>query len=493
MNVSLILPNQLFKNNPIINLSKNILIIEEPTFFTKFNYHKMKLILHKSSMEWYYNYIKHKYKNYNIEYIEFNNINYNDIFSKYKIINIFDPIDHSLLKKYKVLSNKYNVQLNIIDNCLFVETKKDLDEFHIDKNNYLQNNFYIWQRKRLNILVNKDQTPLFGKWSFDLDNRKKFDINYVEYNIDKNNNDKYVIKAKEYINKYFNNNPGLIDNFIYPINFKQAEKVFNNFIKYKLNTFGIYEDAISTEITFGSHSVLSSSINIGLISIKHILNKIIKNFNKLSLIDKKKLINNYEGYIRQIIGWRSYIRYIYEYFGLDLINENFFNNTNKLNKKIWYKNNQSTNIPIIDHVITKVFKYAYLHHIERLMLVGNFFLLTFISPNEVYKWFMSLFIDSYEYIMVANIVMSQYNTTSIKITSRPYFSSSNYIIKMSNLKKGEWCTIFDSLYYNFINKNQNKLIKIYFTMNGVNHWKNKNKDTQNEILKISNNYIKNYT
>ena len=490
ISVSLILPNQLFKNNPIINLSNNILIIEETTFFTKFNYHKMKLILHRSSMEWYYDYIRHKFKNHNIKYIEFSDINYNNIFSKYKIINIFDPIDHKLLKKYKLLSQKYNVQLNIIDNCLFLENKKDLDEFHVKKNNYLQGNFYIWQRKRLNILVNKDLTPLFGKWNFDSDNRKKFDINYVEPKINKINNDKYIDKAKKYINKYFNNNPGLIDDFIYPINFKQAEKVFNNFLKYKLDTFGIYEDAISTEITFGSHSVLSSSINIGIISIKYILNKVIKKFNKLTLENKKKLINNYEGYIRQIIGWRSYIRYIYEYFGTELINENFFNSINRLNKKVWYKNVQTTNIPIIDHMITKVTKYAYLHHIERLMLIGNFFLLTQILPLDVYKWFMCFFIDSYEYIMVANIVMSQYNTVNIKITSRPYLSSSNYIIKMSNLKKGEWSEIFDSLYYNFINKNQNKLIKIYFTINSVLQWRNKT--NQKEILKISNDYIEKY-
>lgn len=491
MSISIILPNQLFKNNPIIFLAKDIIIIEEPTYFTKFNYHKMKLILHKASMDWYYDYIKNKYKNHNIKYINFYNLDYKEIFKKYKIINIYDPIDHKLLKKYKSLSITYNVQLNIFDNPLFIENINDLNEYHKNKNTHIQTNFYIWQRKRLNILLNKNNTPLFDKWSFDALNRKQFDINYNEPII-KINEDKYIIQAKLYINEYFNNNPGLIDNFIYPINFKQANKLFNNFIKHKLNTFGIFQDAISTEINFGSHSLLSSSINIGLIDIKFILNKILKIFNKLSLENKKKLINNYEGFIRQIIGWRSYIRYIYIYYGNKLINENFFNSTNNLNKDIWFKNTKTTNIPIIDHMINKVIKYSYLHHIERLMIVGNFFLLTNIKPKHVYNWFMCLFIDSYEYIMVANIVMSQYNTTSIKITSRPYLASSNYILKMSNLKKDSWCEIFDSLYYNFINKNQNKLIKIYFVITSVVYWRNKNDNEKSKILKIAKNYLKNY-
>ena len=488
MKTSIILPNQLFQNNILINLSNNILLIEDTIFFTKFNYHKMKLLLHRASMTYYYDYIIHKYKDPNIKYINFYNVDYEDIFSKYKIINIYDPIDHNLLKKFKKLSKKYNVELNIYDNPLFIETNTDLESYHTEKTNYLQTNFYIWQRKRLNILIDNDK-PLFNKWSFDTDNRNKFDISYIEPKI-KINKNKYIENSKKYINKHFLNNPGEINNFIYPINNKQAIKLLNDFIKNKLNTFGKYQDAISTEINFGSHSLLSSSLNIGIISVKYVLDKVLKNFKKLSYENKKKYINNYEGFIRQIIGWRSYIRYIYMYYGKDLMNENFFNNNNKLNKDIWYKNTKPSNIPIIDHMINKVFKYAYLHHIERLMIIGNYFLLTFIKPIEVYEWFMSLFIDAYEYIMVANIVMSQYNTTSIKITSRPYFSSSNYIIKMSNIKKSDWCIIFDSLYYNFINKNQNKLLTIYSTANSVNNWNKKN--NKKDIINIATNYINLY-
>jgi len=488
MTLSIILPNQLFQNNILINLSHNILLIEEPTFFTKFNYHKMKILLHHASMTYYYDYIRHKYKNHNIKYININDIDYDDIFNKYNTINIYDPIDHDLLKKFKKFSNKYNVELNIYDNPLFIETNHDLDSYHVEKTNYLQTSFYIWQRKRLNILINNDK-PLYGKWSFDSDNRNKFDKSYNEPKI-KINKNKYIENAKKYVIKYFGDNPGDMDNFIYPINNKQANKLLNDFIKNKLNTFGKYQDAISTEINFGSHSLLSSSLNTGIISVKYVLNKILNNFNKLSQENKKKQINNYEGFIRQIIGWRSYIRYIYIYYGKDLMNENFFNNNNKLNKDIWYNHNKSSGLEIIDHMINKVFKYAYLHHIERLMIIGNYFLLTCIKPQDVYKWFMSLFIDAYEYIMVANIVMSSYNTTSIKITTRPYFSSSNYIIKMSNIKKNNWSVIFDSLYYNFINKNQDKLLTIYSTANSVNNWNKKN--NKKEIINIAKKYINEY-
>ena len=194
----------------------------------------------------------------------------------------------------------------------------------------------------------------------------------------------------------FPNNFGNIENFIYPISFVEAKLLFKDFLKNKLITYGKYQDAIDSNINFGSHSLLSSSINIGILNIRYIINKTLQLFNKQTEINKKKIIPSVEAFIRQLIGWRSYVRFIYKYHGETMYEENNLKHYNKLTNH-WYT--AKTNIIAIDNLIIKVNKYAYLHHIERLMLIGNFALLCLINPKEIYKWFMICFIDSYEWVV----------------------------------------------------------------------------------------------
>lgn len=499
MNCSIILPNQLFYNNLLCLLSDVIYLIEDDTFFIKYPFHKQKLILHRASMKSYYDYLISLNKK--VHYIDSNKTNniYNKIFKSYKVIYIFDPEDNSLLKKFNNLNKQYNNLLEIHPNPLFVETKKELDEYHKNLKshvNYIHDSgFYKWQRERLNILM-KNKKPLYNKLSFDHNNRKKFDNSYIESSIPKNNTSDYINEAKDYVLKNWNDNFGSTDNFIYPINHNQAKELFKNFVKYKISSFGKYQDATSTNINFGSHSLLSSSLNIGLINPKYVLNKILKAFDKLNSDAKKKAISNVEGFIRQLIGWRSYVRFIYIYHGKDMLKENKLEHNNKLSNS-WYDG--TTGIYPIDFLIKKVEKYAYAHHIERLMYLGNFALLCEIKPKDIYEWFMICFIDSYEWVMVANVFgMSQYSTSSIKIMTRPYFSSSNYIKNMSDFKLNAydkingyyWNEIWDALYYNFINNNYNILKSIYATARNVSHWDKKSKTEQNKLLKIAKEFLK---
>ena len=479
----LIFPNQLIENNELINKADKIYLIEDEIFFTKYKYHKMKLIFHRASMKYYYDYIYNNYKK-NIYYIEYYK-NYKNILND--DIIMYDTLDINLNNKLKKLAKK---KIIIYDSPLFLESIDDLYEYKINNvkdNKYYHDNFYKWQRKRLNILMNKDK-PLYDKWSFDKDNRNKYDKDYnVNENIKINNND-YVKEAIIYIEKHFKLNFGDTDNFIYPITYEENKKHFNNFIKNKIDSYGKYQDGVSKDILFGSHSMLSMSLNTGLIDIKYVVNKILKYFEEHK--DKKKIINSIEGILRQIIGWRSFVRLIYIYHYKDLIKMNNLNHNNKINKS-WY--NATTNIEPIDYMINKVKKYAYLHHIERLMYMGNIFLLCKMKPIDVYKWFMICFIDSYDWVMIANVYcMSQYanDNNKIQMMSRPYFSSYNYILKMSNFKKDEWCNIWESLYYNFINDNINLLKNNYSTAIMVKHWKNKSKDEQKKIINTALNYLK---
>ena len=449
MKIFIILPTQLFEDNNYLSEMDMIIIIEEPFYFTSKKFHKQKLVLHRASMRYYYDKLKNKYKNKDIKYLEFGKINYTEIF-KNNDIYIFEPIDKPIIKKFETFSNR----IKIIDTPSFLETLDDLEEYRNKntnkKNYYHDRSFYKWQRKRLNLLMNGDK-PYGDKWSFDSENRNKYDIGYKEPEIKVYNN-KYLVEAKEYINKNFKNNFGSIEKHYYPITHEETKEHLNNFIKIKLASFGKYQDGISKNVIFGSHSILSPMLNIGLITPMIIIKEVIKYLNATNLI-------SIEAFIRQIIGWRSYVRFVYHYHGEDMMKMNYFNHKNKLPKS-WYC--ETGNIGIINDMILKVKTYAYLHHIERLMVVGNIGLLLQIDPKEIYDWFMICFIDSYEWVMIPNIYgMSQYSLTSISMMTRPYISSSNYIKKTSDYKKEVWFNNWDALYWYFIYTHKELLKKIY--------------------------------
>ena len=448
MKIFIILPTQLFLENNYLKEIDKIYILEEPFYFTNKKFHKQKLIFHRASMKYYYDKLKEKYNN--VYYIDFHNLNYKNLIKNDDEIFMFDPIDKPMIKLFS------NFNLTLYDSPLFLESIADLTEYRnkfTNKKNYYHDiSFYRWQRRRLNLLISENK-PINNKWSFDKENRNPYDKNYIETKIITYDNE-YIDEAKIYILKYFKDNFGLIDNFYYPITHKETYKHLQNFIKYKINTFGKYQDGINSKIIFGSHSVLSPMLNNGLITPKEVINEIMIYYNN----DKNKLIN-VEAFIRQLIGWRSYVRFIYHFHGEEMFKMNLFKNKKKLNKS-WYS--ATINISIIDDMINKVNKYAYLHHIERLMIIGNFALINEINPIEIYNWFMICFIDSYEWVMVPNIFgMSQYSLTNISMMTRPYISSSNYIKKMSNYKKEIWFKLWDKLYWNFINKHKKILSKIY--------------------------------
>ena len=493
----IIFPTTLYKNIELIkslNIDK-IIIIEDDIYFTKFKFHKQKLVLHRASMKYYYKYLKEHFNN--IEYIDFidNKKFYNSI-KKYEI-HCYDPIDNELLNKIKKNTKK---DINIYDNLCFMETYDDLLDYKNKNTNnkFRHDDFYKWNRNRLNIFMDENNKPLYGKYSFDTENRKNFNKNYTEPKLLPNkyfDDAKYINEAIKYVNDNFKNNFGLInDVYIYPITHLQAEKLLNHFLNNKINTFGEYQDATSENIIVGSHSFLSSSLNIGLITVEECVNKTISSFEKLNSNNKKKLYNNYEGFIRQIIGWRSYTRFMYEFYEKKMMSMNFFKHTKKINKN-WYDG--TTGIYPIDFLINKVNKYAYLHHIERLMYIGNWMLLSQIHPKQVYDWFMIVSIDSYAWVMISNVFgMSQHslNNNSLSMMTRPYFSSTNYIKNMSDFinksNNKEWIETWNNLYYYFIYKNKKYLQSNYSIARQVIHWNNKTDNEKKDIIKFSINYLK---
>jgi deoxyribodipyrimidine photolyase-related protein len=494
MTIFLLFPIHLFKN--IDNLKEKnlkVYLIEDNRYFIDFKYHKLKLAYHRASMKSYFDYLKSN--KINVEYLEFNQ-DLEKFYKNLKVekIKMYDPNDHPLEKKIKKFIPKVEIlnTLNFLVNKELIEQNKSV---FFKNGNYNHVSFYKWQRIRLNILVDNENNPRGGKWSFDEDNRKKLPNNVSIPSLEKDMNttkdakNKYIIEAIDYTKKYFPENYGSLEHFIYPINHDDAKKWLLYFLKNKFENFGPYEDAETERDPFLFHSVLTPMMNNGLLTDEEVIKEALKYESKVS-------IASMEGFIRQIIGWRNYIYTIYVLEGESLKKMNFMNHQLRLNnngKKIMWEG--KTQILPIDNIINKIDNYAYAHHIERLMYLGNYLLLCMIHPDDVFEIFMEWTIDAYDWVMVANVYgMTQFADGGM-IMTRPYFSSSNYILKMSDYKNDKklgtesWCNLMDTLYYNFINTHQEYLSKNYATSRQVAFWNKKSEKEKKLIIKEATEYL----
>lgn len=476
MVASIIFPSQLFEK---IQLPKNqkVFLIEEPSFFIKFKFHKQKLVLHRASMKFYFDFLAAN--GFDVQYIEFNQdwikiLKGNNI-EKLLVIDIPD-----FGMKEKLFKSEFNI--NLICSPSFLSSQSDFEKFFENKTHFSQTSFYINQRKKFGILLGSNSKPLGGKWSFDKENRDRLP-DYIKIPELPKYENKYINEAKKYVEENFSNNPGNVDNFIYPITHDDVKNWFENFLLNRLKFFGKYEDAILKNNTFLFHSIISFALNTGLTTPDYVLNK------TFDFSQKNKIpVNSLEGFVRQILGWREFIKGIYLLKGKEQFEQNFFNHQNKI-----FDGFYKTNIGLepVENVIEKVINTAFANHIERLMILGNFCLLTEINPKEVYRWFMEMFIDAYDWVMVPNIFgMSQFADGGLIVT-KPYLCSSNYILTMSDFKMGNWCEILDALYWRFIWKNQdffkqNPRLKIM-----VSYLSKLSKEKLKSYIDTSDNFLKN--
>jgi len=454
---AIVFPHQLFENNPLFeeDISK-IYLIEDPLFFkdryTKVQFQKKKLLLHRASMKWYESYLTEK--GYEVEYIEYDGRKTTKTIveqcAEEKFICV-NPVDF-LLEKRLLHSNK---KISFLETPYFINSEKVNNDFLSKGTKLLMQSFYIEQRKRLDILIDMDGKPKGGSWSFDKKNREKLPKGLFKETPDEiiykhtDNELPYIDAASEYVDEHFKNTLGTTDSFLYPITHESAKTWLQNFFEKSFEKFGPYEDAFTSNHKILFHSVLTPMLNIGLLTPKYIVEQAI-----LFAEQNDVPIHSLEGFIRQIIGWREYMRMIYINNGSEMRTSNYWNFENTMPEAFY---DGTSNLEPVDTVIKNVLSTGYAHHIERLMVLGNIMLLLEISPDQIYKWFMELFIDSCDWVMVPNVyAMSQYADGGM-VTTKPYISSSNYIRKMSNYEKGEWCTIWDALYWSFICKHLKEL------------------------------------
>ncbi|KAI8906926.1 DNA photolyase, FAD-binding/Cryptochrome [Gorgonomyces haynaldii] len=458
-----ILPNQLFQDTRLL-VGKKVYLVEEPLYFydikRPYNYHKAKLAFMVASMKYYHQYlIKSGIES---EYVPFEQMSG----FKVKDYEMYDPVDHLVKQRYT--PTKYH------DNIGFLMSTEQLSTFNdLHPQRTVHASFFDFVRNELKVLQ--------GVPSTDKENRLSFPKNHKPVQIPRFET-KWWQEAIEYIDnhKQFKDNPGLLDSkylSVFPTTFEDADLALERFLEERFDKFGPYEDAIHQTDPFGYHSNLSAIINLGLLSPRKVLDRVLDHCQKHKI---PKDNQNLEGFVRQLIGWREYMRYLYMFKDLKT---NHFNSQNRLIWTKWYK---KVGLLPLDNELTKIEKYGFCHHIIRLMVFLNMFVLLQVHPDDVVRWFSEMVaMDAYEWVMVSNIyAMGYYYPKAMK---KPYISTSNYILKMSNYPKGDWTGVWDALFYRFLHTNR-KQAGVY--ARNLGYFEKMDKEKQNQVLERAEKFMK---
>ena len=461
----LVFPHQLFADHQGLKLNPSrVVLIEDSLFFGDSQYpmkfHKQKLWLHRATMKRYEKMLQEKgvetlYLDYDAKrgslQSRLSELGRSMTSSPRKFIAT-EPTDFMLEKRLYRICEQAGLEISFVPTPGFINQQHENQEYRAGKKRWFMADFYKFQRKRLGILVEGDQ-PVGGKWSFDKDNRKKVPKKLLG-DIPKLLNlkrDEIDNEAVEYVGKHFSENPGSVDQLFYPTSHADAKKWLKYFLKQRFDNFGVYEDAIVEGQSWLWHSVLTPSLNTGLLTPEQIVKE------TLAYAKKNEVpLNSLEGFLRQIIGWREFIRATYEDHGVEMRTTNHWNHKREIPTSFY---TGTTGIPPIDDTIGRVLATGYCHHIERLMVIGGFMFLCEFDPKNIYRWFMEMFVDSYDWVMVPNAYAMSQHADGGLITTKPYFSGSSYIRKMSHYKTGPWCEIWDGLYWRWIWNHADDLAK----------------------------------
>ena len=449
----LIFPHQLFEDHPgLADQPDRVVLIEDPLFFGDRQYpmrfHKQKLWLHRASMKRFAERLKEAGET--VEYVDYL---VGEPVTRRTIerlaadgidrLSLADPADFILEKRLRSYAQSTDLALTVLDTPGFLNTSDQNRLWRDGEKRWLMAEYYKAQRTRLNVLMDGDE-PRGGHWSFDEDNRKKVpkrlltDIPQLPIR-DPDDVEQQIINS---IEDQFPENYGNLGEIIWPTDHASAAAWLETFLIERFEKFGPYEDAIEEGEALLWHSALTPMLNIGLLTPRQILDAAIEHIETHDVP-----LNSAEGFIRQIIGWREFMRATYVDLGVTMRTTNHWDHSRAIPESFW---TGETGIQPIDDTIRRILKSGYCHHIERLMVLGGFMFICEFHPDEIYRWFMELFVDSYDWVMVTNAYAMSQNADGGLITTKPYFSGSNYLRKMSHYPQGDWCAVWDGLYWRWI-------------------------------------------
>lgn len=360
-------------------------------------------------------------------------------------------------------------QYTVEPDTTFFSSKTDFDAYAKGRKQLRMEYFYRQMRERYQVLIDEDGKPEGGQWNYDKDNRESFDKSGppripapISFKPDKITQD--VIQLVE---QAFPNNPGKTSHFDWPVTAEQAEVLLDDFIENRLTTFGQYQDAMWDEGAFlpptpyHSHAKLSAAINLKLLLPKLVVARVEEAYRRGNIP-----LASAEGFIRQVLGWREYVRGIYWHHMPDYLSMNALNAEEDLPDFFW---TGQTTMNCLRHTITQTLEFGYAHHIQRLMVTGLYALLVGVAPKQIHNWYLAVYVDAIEWVELPNTLgMSQYVDDGL-LGSKPYVATGKYINKMSNYcqgcqynpnnRIGEDACPFTTLYWDFLIRHQHKFEK----------------------------------
>jgi deoxyribodipyrimidine photolyase-related protein len=450
--VLVLLGNQLFAEKHLPPPSAGpVFMAEDVGLCTYVRHHQQKIVLFLAAMRAYRDELRDA--GYDVHYVELDPADQRPYEEKLLAVigdsgsremQHFEIEDKPMERRLLEFAAQHDIERRELRSPMFSCTREDFRSFAARKPRLLMHDFYVEQRRRLGILVDENGKPVGGRWSYDAENRRKLPADVTPPAIRWPQRGEHVDEVVQLVEHVFADHPGDAREFCWPTTRQQALAWLDDFIRARLECFGPYEDAVSQRSDTVFHSLLSPVLNLGLLTPDDVL-------ERLGPVADEMPLSGVEGFVRQVIGWREFVRGIYREFGEQQEASNFWSHQRRLTDA-WYEGH--TGIPPLDDTIRTARRLGWTHHIPRLMVVGNLMTLCEIRPTDAHRWFMEMFVDSSEWVMGPNVYgMGIFSDGGIFAT-KPYICGSNYLLKMSDYKKGPWCDVVDGLYWRFIDRHR---------------------------------------
>lgn len=458
-NFVLILGNQLFhpdlikKNLGASWRDYSVLLTESPGIARQYRFHKQRIAHCFSSMRHYAEELRGV--GFHVHYSEISiGQSIEDVISQFKKIeNIcyFEWENQGFENTLKALLHRSCSRVQEWPSPQFVFTKPQFEEYLKSTKKPFMKTFYEQGRRRLNVLMDETGQPYGGQFSYDSENRKRWDQKSKPKSEIQRQSDEIDLKAIRDVKIFFPDHPGSLENILFSTTRSQARQQFSHFVENRLAQFGDFEDAIEPDQDHLFHSMISADLNLGWLTPREVLGTVLS-----SDVVRSVPLNSLEGFVRQVMGWREFVRGIFNNFGERLWNDNVYGASRTFGAT-WLSG--KTGLVPLDDAIKKFDRLSYNHHIERLMIHSNLMNLCEIHPHAAYEYFMEQSIDSYQWVMAPNVMGMGLGSSGDLFATKPYISGSNYILKMSHYKQAEWCEIWDGLYWRFIQKHSLQFAK----------------------------------
>ncbi len=375
-----------------------------------------------------------------------------------KRLRWMEPNDYEQLHAYAALGKKLPVPVECVPNSLFINSLDEFKEWEQAQTDLVMENYYRIIRRKMGILM-EGNYPTGGRWNYDIENRVPPMENMNFPPLLEQPPDPYVTEVTPTVEERFGDFYGATNHFLFPVSRKASEAWFQDFVDKRLRLFGMYQDAMVRDNWYMYHSLISPMMNIGLLRPVDTVKKVEESYHYSSTP-----INSAEGFIRQVIGWREYVRGIYWSKMPEYRSVNFFNYEAPMPQMF---EDGKTRMNCVKAVVEQTYEIGYAHHIQRLMVVGNFCLLAGVNPQQAALWFLEKYIDGYEWVVLPNVLGMILFADGGYLGTKPYAASANYIGKMSNYCKGcfyrprkrvgEKACPFNFLYWYFLYRNAEAL------------------------------------